>query len=161
MALNSPLPIREALLDPTSPTGLLNPRWQVWFRDLGVQVDAQPVVVIPPVEVEAQNASIGTTPLPTDALAPGLYRVSYFARITTAAVTSSSLTVTFTFTNGGISCSLSGTAITGNTTSSVGSGIFLIQIDQATPVSWSTTYASNGAGQMLYQLSVVLEAVSV
>lgn len=141
--------------------GLMSPRWYIFFRDLNQTVADTPSQVITPVELTDQNASIATTALPTDSLAPGLYQVSYYTRITTAAATSSSLTVTIAWTDGSVACSYSGAALTGNVTTALQTATLLIQIDQASPISYSTTYASNGAGEMKYQLFIVLQAVSV
>lgn len=141
--------------------GMMNPRWYIYFRDQNDQVNSTPQRVIAPVQLTVQDASIGTTPLPTDALAPGLYSVQYYARITTAAGVSSSLTVTISWTDGSVACSLSGAAMTGNTTGTVQTNTYLIKVDQASPISYSTTYASNPAGAMEYSLDIVLQAISV
>lgn len=149
--------LNEPLIDAS---GRMNPRWYIYFRDANAQIQAAPAAVIPPVELTAQNASISATPLPTDALAPGLYQISWYVRITTVATTSSSLTVTIGWTDGGVACTFSGAAITGNLTSSTQSQILLVRSDQAAPISYSTTYASNAAGEMQYSLVVVLQRVS-
>lgn len=150
--------LNEPLVDRS---GRMNQRWYIFFRDQQAQVASTPQSVIPPVEVTAQEASISTTPLPTEALAPGLYRVSYYARVTRAATSSSSLTVTITWTDGSVACSFSGAALTGNTTGTLQTETLLIEIDQASPVSYATTYATSGATTMQYKLAIVLEAVSV
>jgi hypothetical protein len=49
-----------------------------------------------------------TTPLATGALSTGRYRVSYYARITTPATTSSSLSITLGWTNDGQACTQDG-----------------------------------------------------
>lgn len=146
----------EALVDRD---GKMTPRWYVYFRDQNVLVDATPQSVIPPLELTAQAASIGTTALPTATLAPGLYRATYYARITQAATSSSSLEVTLTWTDGAVACSFTGAAITGNAVTDLQSDTLLIEIDQASPISYSTTYATSGATAMLYKLSIVLEVI--
>lgn len=106
------------------------------------------------------TASIGTTPIPSAALSSGLYRISVYGRITRAATTSSSLTVTISWTEDGISLSESYSAVTGNTTTTVLTGPpKLLKIDANSPVSYSTTYASVGGTTMIYELSIVLERV--
>lgn len=158
MALTGPpFPSREPPID--AATGLFQLRWLTWLRGLREQVDLNPSRITT-VSLANQNASIGTTAIPTSTLVAGLYQAQYFARVTTAAVTSSSLTVTFTATDDAQSYSLSGTAITGNTVDSTGTGTFLLSVDGASPVSYSTTYASNGAGQMVYKLEIVLTLVA-
>lgn len=129
-----------------------------WVTALTTDVDAS-AARLTSVTAETQSASIATTPFALGALASGLYRVTYFARITQAATTSSSLTPTVSFTHGGVSCSFSGTAMTGNTTSTVGTGSFLLSIDASSPVSYSTTYASVGGTVMKYLITFVVEQV--
>lgn len=133
--------------------------WYQWLIALIDRVDngARRVAVE---RVSAQAASIGTTALPIGLIAGGLYRVSWALRVTQAATSSSSLTVGLSWTDGTIACSLSGAAVTGNTTATTQSGTALIQVDQGTPVSYSTTYASSGATPMQYQVEIVLEQVS-
>ncbi len=113
-----------------------------------------------PTSLTAQTASIGVTAIPTSSLASGLYRVTYYVRVTTAAAVSSSIIVSFHWTDGGVSCSVASTALTGNTTSTVGTGSALINIDASTPISYSTTYASVGAPAMAYALYLTLEEMN-
>lgn len=163
MANAAEFPVREDIVTGPGP-GVKLPwriteKWRVWLRDLLVLIQSIPAVVTT-VALTTQSASIGTTAIPTASLAGGLYRVSWYAAITTAAAVNSSLTVTVSWTDGGIAKSLSGAAITGNTTSTVQSQPPLpIHIDANSPVSYSTVYASNVAGTMVYALDVVLEAV--
>jgi hypothetical protein len=129
-----------------------------WVTALVEDVDASPVR-FSPVQLTTQGASIGTTALPLGTLAEGLYRVTTYARITRAATTSSSLTVTISWTESAVALSLSGSAMTGNTTGTVQSTSYLVRIDQATPISYATTYASVGGTSMQYRLDVVVEQV--
>lgn len=108
----------------------------------------------------AQDASLGATDLTSGGAGAGLYRVTYYARVTTAATVSSSLTVTIAFTDHGTAQSTSGAAITGNTTTTKQSGSFLLYSDAASPITVATTYASVGATAMVYQLYVTLEAMN-
>lgn len=112
-----------------------------------------------PVVLTAQSASIGVTSIPAASLAGGLYRVTYWARVTTAAGTSSSLSVTLSWTDSGVACSKAFTAVTGNTTATTDSNSYLVNIDGASPISYSTTYASVGAPAMIYALSLTLEGM--
>lgn len=150
-------PIREPVVDKT--TGLLTPRWQVYFRDQAQVIDSNPSQVTTPVVVQAQNTTITTTPIPTGALAGGLYRVTYSAQVTTAAASTSSLTVTLSWTNSGNNETFTGAAMTGNTVGTSQSNTQLVQIDPSTPVSYAAVYASNPSGAMKYTLAVVLEAI--
>ena len=155
MSLAAPLPARDPM---TTRVGLVALSWLNWFTSLQQDVQAA-AARLKTVSLTAQAASLAATPIPVGVLKSGLYRVGYMARITTAASTSSSLTVAIGFTTGGVSCSLSGVALTGNTTSTVQSGTYLVLVDGASPVTYTTTYASVGATAMAYSLSVVLEKV--
>lgn len=151
-------PVREPMTDANR---TITVRWGTWLRDLRQQVDAAAAQTIAPVSRTGQTASIGTTPLETGSLAPGLYRLTYSVQVTTAAGVSSSIQVTFGWTRNGVSQTFTGTAFTGNTTGTNGSQTQLISVDQATPISYATTYASNPALAMVYALDVYLETVSV
>ena len=133
-----------------------------WLQTSIVASVANAPTVFPTVTLTAQGASIGTTPVPLPSLASGLYRVTYYARITTPATTgaaTSSLIVTFGWTESTVTLSASGAAITGNLTTSMQTGTLMLLIDAATPISYATTYASNTAGEMKYRLSILVEAV--
>jgi len=133
-----------------------------WVTQLVADVDASPAR-LQVTSVTGQTASISTTPIVTGSLATGLYRVTWYARVTTPATTgaaTSSLTVTAGWTDGGVTCTYSGAAMTGNTTGTVQSQTLMVNVDAATPVTYATTYASNTAGQMVYKLSLVLEQVN-
>lgn len=153
---SAPFPVSDAIakegsLRPTKP-------FIEWVTALTGDVDASPARVVTKT-VTAQAASIASTPFAVGALSPGLYRIEFYARITQAASTSSSLTVTFSWVDGGISCSKTFAALTGNTTATVDGDGRLIRIDQASPVSYSTTYASVGGTVMQYRADFVLTQV--
>lgn len=138
--------------------GLCTQPWVEYFNSLVLTQSASPVR-IDSVSLSAQGASIAATDMASVPLAAGIYRVSYYVRITQAATTSSSLTVTLDWTDGGVSPSFSGAAITGNTTTTFQSETQLIAIDSVSPVRYSTTYASVGGTPMLYKLEITLEKV--
>lgn len=150
-------PVRDPIAVPDQQTGLLMlPRvWIDWFTSLTIRVDSNPQS-FSPVTLPAQGAAIGTTPLPVVTNA-GLYRITYYARITTAATTSSSLTITLGWTDGGNSCSLSGAAMTGNTVTTVQTGTAMVRSDQAGALTYATAYASVGATSMQYSLDITVE----
>lgn len=135
-------------------------KFLVYMRGIRQDLDLAPSG-FNPVSETAQNASIATTSLPTDGdLSSGLYRVTYYARITTAAGVSSSLTVTFGWTDGAITQTHSGAAITGNTTTTWQTGSILIYVDAASPITYSASYSSNPAGAMRFNLFVTLERLA-
>lgn len=132
--------------------------WSEFFSDLAGRV-ASTAQAIKSVVLTGQSASIGNTAIPTGALAAGTYRVSTYARITRAATTSSSLQITITWTDGGVTCSSTSAALTGNTTSTTQSQTLVLTSDQGVAVSYSTTYATLGVTTMTYSLNVILEAL--
>lgn len=105
-----------------------------------------------------QGAAIASTTLLTTAGA-GLFRVSWYVRITTADAVSSSVTVTISWTDV-TGCSKTFTAITGNTTTTTDSGSVTIRPGTATAIKYSTAYASNTPGVMRHSLELSAEQVA-
>jgi hypothetical protein len=151
----APFPAQDAIVDrDRRPTRV----FLDWTTALAGDVDAS-AARISTVEVEDQSASIGATAIPVGALAAGYYRVTTFARIVRAATTSSSLIVAVQFTDAAVTCTHTGAAVTGNTTGTVQSLSWLVRIDQGTPVTYTTTYASVGGTSMQYDLAIIVEQV--
>jgi len=163
-----PIPLQDPIAQPRRASfgklakdpleGLISSSWVSYFNDLGVSAQAAPSR-IGSVSYSDQIASRSATDISDGGLSGGLYRLSYYARITQAASTSSSLTVLLDWTDGGATPSYSGAAMTGNTVTTVQSGSILIQVDPTSPVRYSATYVSVGATVMKYSLHVVLEKV--
>lgn len=109
--------------------------------------------------LSGQNASIGATSIPTGTINAGLYRASFYATVTTQATVSSSLEVTFAWTDHGQARSITSTAYTGNSVAEASTASVLFYADAGAPVTYATTYASVGATAMVYSLSVVLERI--
>jgi hypothetical protein len=165
-----PVPINDSVVRKRRPEYVLQGRvdpwedkvsepWQNYLTKVGDTVNAASVRIADPVQLTAQGASVSATDFSGGGLSQGVYRVSYYARITQAATTSSSLTVTFDWTDGGVVPTQSGAAITGNTTTTQQNGTLFIHIDAASPVRYSTTYASVGATSMTYRLDIAIERV--
>jgi hypothetical protein len=106
-----------------------------------------------------QQASIAATDFTGGLLAAGLYRLQYYARVTQAASTSSSLQVQISWTDGSVAQSKTFSAVTGNTTSTTDIQTMLIRVDEGSPVRYEVTYASVGATPMKFALYVTLEHV--
>jgi hypothetical protein len=176
MANLSPIPITSAVItteiDPISgrnlPTGLVSSPWFEYFLQMQDRVEKSPYAVGSLFDtLTDQTAAIAATSLTistptglTTKLSKGLYRVLTYARITQAASTSSSLTVTMRWTDGTVACTLSGSAITGNTTATTGSLDLMIRSDADADITYETAYSSSGATAMQYRLDVVLEQVT-
>ncbi len=147
----APPPLGDLLV---TKEGALTPPWSKWFA-----FQPAPPSVTRVISLAGQEASIAATDFSGVALQGGLYRASYHARITRAATTSSTLTVTLSWTDSGIAKSVAGAAITGNTTATVQSGVLLIRVDKGSAIRYATTYGSVGAVTMQYGLDVVLERI--
>lgn len=152
--------------DQTDPRGkrlpelMLHPHWGNYIDQHRGAIDEKPARKAK-VNLVAQGASIGTTAIPMASVSAGLYRLSYFARITTAAGVSSSVTVSFAWTTSGVAQSSSGAALNGNTTASHQFGTLVIRVDANSAISYSTVYASNPAGVMRHSLDLVLEELAL
>jgi hypothetical protein len=140
------------------PNGRLRDRVVDWLSALVKRVNECPYVLTR-IALTAQGASIATTTIPLGVLTEGLYRVTLTARITRAASVSSSLTVSISWTSGGVLCTVATAALTGNTTDSVQMATYLIAVDSGTAIQYSTTYASVGAPSALYSLDLIVERV--
>lgn len=150
-----PPPLKDAVIE-SAKAPFITKTWATFFRVLAdrLQSSAQTQIAI---ALSAQSASIALTSLV--ASASGLYRVSYRFRVTSAAAVSSSLQVTITTTSGGVTCTQSSAAYTGNVTNAPQSGSFIVKADPLTPISYNTTYASNPGATMVYELNLVVEAL--
>lgn len=133
--------------------------WGRWLLNLITRVQ-QSAPILKVVSLTTQSASIGTTAIPVGGQAAGLFFVTWYLRITSPAGVSSSATVTIGSTDTGVSCSQSGVALTGNTTSTLQSGTVMVRCDQAITPTYAVLYASNPAGAMNYRLDVVLQGVN-
>lgn len=154
--LAQPPPVREAVVNRA--TGLFSTAWETWLLRMPRTLHAIPSV-INLVSLEDQGAAISATDLANGVLTEGVYRISYHARITTAAGVSSSLTVAFIWTHGAVVQTYTGTSITGNTVTTYQSGTFLIHCDADSDLTYEAAYASNAAGVMKYSLDVMLEKI--
>ena len=134
---NAPPPTDDALV---GPKGLLTDVWRQWFVRLPATLNSIPSVVNV-VTLAATSSSVSSTDFTGGSLKAGLYRASYYAKLTSGA-----LTVTFRWTDGGAAQTWS---------SSIGSGSTLLRTDASAQVLYSASYV--GAGT--YALDVVLERV--
>jgi len=175
MAKVAPLPVTSPVItteiDPTSggdlQTGLVSSAWFEYFLQMQDRAENSPHAVAKVFDtltdqsaaIAATSQTISTPTGLTTKLSKGLYRVSTYVRITQAASTSSSLTVTLGWTDGTVACTSSGSAVTGNTTATTGSQSVMIRSDADGSVTYATAYSSSGATAMQYRLDVVLEQV--
>jgi hypothetical protein len=138
--------------------GKVTQPWVDYFTSVNDELNASPTRAYG-VSLTEQSAAIGSTDI-TDGFNPtGVYRLSYFAHITTVDGVSSSLTITLDWTTGGIPLAFSGAAIASDSTSAFQTDSLLIKADGLAPVRYATTYASNTPNAMHYELVVILEAI--
>lgn len=135
---------------------LLTETWRRWFGRVPSLFTSIPNV-LNVATLTAQAASIAATDFQNTRLQAGTYRATYRAQITRAATISSSLTITFSWTDGGVTQTAVGDAIVGNTTTTGQSDSILMRVDAGSAVQYSTTYASVGMTAMQYGFSASLE----
>ena len=136
-------------------TGRVTQAMRYWLLSLADRINRTPEVV-QTVTVTGQSASIATTTISVLSLPQGVYRLSAAARVTTAATTSSSLLVTFGWTQA-VACTAASAAVTGNTTATTISFAVVVRADEASNLQYATTYASSGGTAMVYRLDVSVE----
>lgn len=133
-------------------------RWQEYF-DRQASSLALATAVVNTAEALDQTASIAATDMSGGSLPAGTYEFEWFVSIRTAAGVSSSVIVTVDFAYRGATKTLSYATVNGNTTATFSHGGGIIVIDNASPIRYATTYASNPAGAMHYDLILVLRRV--
>ena len=155
MAVLSQVPLRTTVFGADRN---ISQYWAFWLTQLRARLNLCPER-IGLTSLTGQTAALSATAVSTAVLHTGLYRISYYVRVTTAATTSSSVTLTLGWTDRTVACSQAGAALTGNTTGSVQSGILLVQVDTNTTVTYTAAYASVGATAMQYALDVAVEEI--
>jgi len=110
------------------------------------------------VGLTAQNAAKSTTTLFTP-VNDGLYQIAYYAKVTTAATTSSTLgpiTVTSTDPDGNTIVSVGDSTSQNSTTTGFINGIIPVYAKGGTAIQYALSYASSGATVMAYDLYIVV-----
>lgn len=165
MPLFPPVPIRQVAVtqDGAPVSAALKAEWRLlftqpwvkWFETIRALFD-QTFGQVAASDLTAQGAAVTTTPVLANAAA-GVYRVSFYVRVSRAATTSSSVQVTIGWTDGGVAQTFVGTALTGNTTTTQESRSVLVRADNGTNITMAVAYGSVGATSMLYESYVVVE----
>lgn len=162
------LPSKEDLVLPSPrthplagklPSFKMNPRWQQYFGNQRNDLNTKPSRKAQ-LNLTALAASLGLTPLAIGEVSQGLWRVSYTARATQAASVSSSLEVTVSWIDRGVTITKTSAALIANDVAEPQFGTLIVRVDGNTPISVSTTYASAGGTPMIYQLDVVAEELA-
>lgn len=151
--LSEPAPYTTPLVDRN---GFMQQQWQTFYSVSFFPRLEQTSAGIASQSFTGQSAALGVTTLGT-AQSTGLYRVNYWARVTTPAGVSSSLIVNALNTDDAVLCTQSGDAMTGNATTTCQGGSFVVRATGGSVIAISTTYASNPANGMVYSLTAALE----
>lgn len=132
-----------------------------YVRWLDVQI-RQRLLAAPLVLTElnrpTQTAAIATAML-VKVTQTATYRVSTYLRITTPGTVSSSATLTLTWTDGGVVCTKTFAAVTGNTTATTDTQTITVHADGGTNLSYAVAYASVGATSMIFRIDLVAEQI--
>lgn len=168
MANSLPPPITDPLVNPPNPTlpkgqpdkgaWTMSEVWARYIQTLATS-STQASTRLQSVTLTQQAAAITTATL-WPASTAGIYRVTWYARVTRAATSSSSLAVTIGWTDDGVALTSAGTALTGNTTSTFQSGQLAVNADRLTNITYAAAYSTSGATSMQYSLRLVVEALS-
>jgi hypothetical protein len=106
----------------------------------------------------SQSAAIPAEDMTDGSINGGYYRLSYWYGVTTPASVTSDLQVDFAYEYGGVTRTLKGDDLAGNSTSEFAQDVAFIPVDGNTPVTYTVTYASLGT-PMSYAIFISLENV--
>ena len=141
------------------PKFVIGDRWRRWLSGLTAVVEATPSRKAS-VTLTAQGAAIATTALPIGSVTPGVWAIYTSLRVTRAGSVSLVVRLTVTWSEGGITQTEQGTNLNGNLTTTRDGRLFIVRPDNATAISYSTTYA-DGGGAVSMQFGLDLVAVQL
>lgn len=146
---------------PDPDEGSVTDTWSHYFTALSQSVSQGAAQVTSPIQQTEIAATVPTTSIAPGQTAAGLYRITYYMRCTVPAGVSSSLQVTFNWTDHGQAVSVSGVAMTGNTVTTFQSGTLLVYNDASIPLTYSLAYASNPAGVAEFSFYLIVESLGL
>lgn len=109
--------------------------------------------------VNVQNAAYPLTPLTLGSLNAGIYRLNVYLRVTTPDGAASSVQPFVSFLDDGVTCTITGTALTSNAINLPSGQSFILNVDQPGPISFGTNYSSTTPNQMVYKAVVAVERI--
>jgi hypothetical protein len=139
--------------------GKISQVWIEFFNSLARAINLAPSRSAV-VQATGLEDSVAATDMTGGGLAEGLYRLSYYFRITRAASTSSSLTLGLDWVDHTQTLTYTGPAATGNTVTTYQTATAMVFVDRAAPVRYSIAYVSVGAVAMQYELFLIMERIS-
>lgn len=132
--------------------------WGNWFNSILVRLLAA-TQIIGRVALLDQTAVVVAANLPAALPTTGLYRVSWYFRITRAATTSSAVRLTLGWVDATRAMTFQGANINGNTLDSYESGTLIVLADIDTFLTYAASYSSVGATSAGFELSITVEAL--
>lgn len=140
--------------------GRITDELDAWFLEISTRLNRAPERRARVTFID-HGATIPTTAVPILKLAKGLYRISYYIRVTRPGSVSSSVQVTLGWTDGAVAQTFVGALKNGNTTTTYeSSGVPLVRADAETELTYAVAYANGGgATSMQFVLDVVVEAI--
>jgi hypothetical protein len=153
------IPNDAALVDQE---GKLTRRWYIWLFNFWLHVKTLVGVIGAVYSKTNQTATIAAATIASITQA-GIYRVSYYIRVTTIPTTSFSLTVTIGWRDGAVTKSQAFAALTGAPgalATAFQSGSLPIRCDSGTLVTISIAYASVGATSMVFGVDAPVELLN-
>lgn len=159
----APIPVLSPLIQPPGPnerpTQTISEDYYRWLeQEIRLRLQSTPPVLVTK-ELTGQSAAIVATTL-WSTTQSGLYRIGWYARITTPDAVSNSLAVTLSFSDGLVACSKTFTALTGITTATFDQNSVIVHVDAAAAIRYAVAYASNTPAAMKYRLNLSVEQVA-
>ena len=157
-------PVADAIAtpDPADPRSakipklVIGDRWRRWLSGLTNQLNTK-VERVASVARSSVGAAIATTGLPIGSVTPGLWAIYTNVRVSRAGSVSGEVRLTMTHTASGVTQTEQGTLLNGNLTTTREGKLFLVRPDDATAISYATSYADGGgAVKLLYDLDLVV-----
>lgn len=157
----SPIPSTDAPVDPAT-NFLITHSWYIWLYEIWSRIRSNITLVGSAFTRSSQTAAIVAATVYTTTQA-GLYRISYYIRVTTLPTTSFSLTVTIGWREGGVTKSQTFAALVGapgTLATAFQCDQIPVQADSGTVITMSVAYASVGAQAAVYAVNATTELVS-
>ena len=128
-----------------------------WLLEQQQRVDDSPEQ-LGTVSLSAQSADIAATPVPMGDLTAGLYRLSYYVRVTRAGSVSGEIQIQIGWTDAGVALTSAGTNLTGNTTSTFEQRTLFLAVAANASITYEAIYTDGGgANPMQFKLEIVCE----
>lgn len=164
---NAPPPLGDPIANPKRPEyrggadpleGLCSQRWGDWFGNVLANQERSAGRLVTVKLTDQDSAGITTTEIPAPPLTAGVYRISYYLRMSRLDSITADVQPTFRWVWDSQARQYDGASISTNTLAETGTAAILIEIDNNTVTTYETN-VSMGSGDGLYALTIVLEEV--